>query len=86
MRNIFKDKQGKTIIAQKPNLPLIVWFFSFVISLLQIHDLVTQLTSAISFGALFTWAWMEIFSGVNLFRRILGSVIMAYILWGKVMV
>lgn len=84
MHNIFKDAQGKTVIAQIPNLPLIVWFVGFIVTKIQIHPQVTQLADALSFGALFTWAWMEIFSGVNVFRRMLGAVVLAFVLWGKV--
>ena len=78
--NIFKDKNGKVIIAQKPNLPIIVWFFSFILSKLPIHPTLIHLTEAISFGAIFTWAWMEIFSGVNTFRRILGVIVIGTVL------
>jgi hypothetical protein len=27
---------------------------------------------ALAFGSLFTWAWLELFQGVNYFRRALG--------------
>lgn len=81
MQRFFRDSQGKIIIVQKPNLPLIVWFVSFVVARLPLHAMVLQLAGTISFGALFTWAWMEIFSGVNMWRRLLGSVVMAWLLW-----
>lgn len=84
MKNIFKDPQGKTVITQPPNLPLVVWFVSFVVSNIHLHPSVTLLADALSFGALFTWAWMEIFSGVNVFRRVLGSVVMVVLLWSRV--
>ena len=79
--SIFKDKDGKVVLAQKPNLPIIVWFFSFILAKLAIYPLVTELVQYISFGALFTWAWLEIFSGDNLFRRILGTVVMVGLLY-----
>lgn len=86
MHNIFKDQQGKIVITQTPNLPLIVWFGALVVAKLQIQPQVTLLADVLSFGALFTWAWMEIFSGVNVFRRMLGAVVLIFILWGKVFV
>ena len=80
MQNMFKDSNGKIVIAQKPNLPSIVWFVSYIASYLPLHDRLLAFFSLISFGALFTWAWLEIFSGVNLFRRLLGIVVMIVIL------
>lgn len=74
------DKSGKIVIAQKPNLPLIVWVIARLMLLLPIPLLVNKLLSLIAFGSLFTWAWLEIFSGVNLFRRILGIIVMGLLL------
>jgi len=31
---------------------------------------------AIAFGSLFTWAWQELFEGVNYFRRALGLLVL----------
>jgi len=76
MRNIFKDRRGKIIIAQKPNLPIIVWFISFTATYLPFRDNVLSFLELFSFGVLFTWAWLEIFSGVNVFRRLLGAAVM----------
>ena len=80
LRNIFKDKNGRIVIAQKPNLPIIVWFVSFVASYLPFRDSVISFLALFSFGVLFTWAWLEIFSGVNLFRRLLGITVMIVLL------
>ena len=75
MPSIIKTKNGKSIIAQKPNAPLIAWFIFFAAAKLPVSDQLVQLFDLLSFGAIFTWAWMEIFDGVNLFRRILGAVV-----------
>nr|WP_223805582.1 hypothetical protein [Pseudanabaena sp. UWO310] len=32
--------------------------------------------SLLAFGALFTWAWLELFDGVNYFRRLLGLLVL----------
>lgn len=68
----FKDSKGKVVIVQKPNLPLTVagvaTFSQNFISYKVLNDGLTL----ISFGALFTWAWLEIFEGANYFRRALG--------------
>ncbi len=38
----------------------------------------------IAFGALFTWAWLEVFQGVNYFRRALGLVVLIETIIAKV--
>lgn len=72
--NFFKDKQGRIVILQAPNVPLICWFILTILDLLwstnqpKAHYFFRML----SFGFIFTWAWLEISSGVNYFRRMLG--------------
>jgi hypothetical protein len=36
-------------------------------------------------GSLFTWAWMELFQGVNYFRRGLGLAVFISIIASKIM-
>lgn len=73
-------KKKKYIIAQTPNLPIIVWFITFLLQLISILAPIHPLLSLISFGAIFTWAWLEIFEGANNFRRGLGIAVMTFIL------
>ncbi len=82
MKSIFKTNQNKIVIGQTPNAPLIVWFISLVILYLPV-TLPIKLFGTIeliSFGAIFTWAWLEIFDGVNVWRRVLGSMAMIVII------
>lgn len=80
---IFKDKNGRVILGQKPNLPLVVWFASLILQKVS-SDNLQSLYELISFGAIFTWAWLEIFQGVNYFRRILGLVVMFITLYSRI--
>jgi hypothetical protein len=32
--------------------------------------------AAVAYGSLFTWAWLELFQGVNYFRRSLGLLVL----------
>ena len=80
MKNIFKDSHGNTVIAQKPNLPMKVWLVAFLLSKLPLTQLITDISSLVAFGAIFTWAWLEIFDGTNVWRRILGTIVMIVIL------
>ena len=82
-RSSAKNKK-KFVIVQKPNLPLIVWFVALIISKLPLHLLLVKILELISFGAIFTWAWLEIFFGVNYFRRILGGVVMLVIIYIRI--
>jgi hypothetical protein len=38
----------------------------------------------VAFGSLFTWAWEELFQGVNYFRRALGLIVLVGLLAWKV--
>ncbi len=72
----FRDSEGRIVIAQMPNLPLLVGFAAtFLQFVLPTGNLQTA-SSLIAFGALFTWAWQELFDGVNYFRRSLGLIVL----------
>ena len=69
----FRDSEGNIVLAQTPNLPIII---GIIASLLKIVFPTGQLNvglELIAFGTLFTWAWQELFQGVNYFRRVLGA-------------
>jgi hypothetical protein len=69
---IFRDSDGKIVLAQMPNLPLIVWIAASLLKLAFTTGLGNTGLDAVAFGSLFTWAWLELFQGVNYFRRALG--------------
>ena len=72
----FRDREGRIVIAQMPNLPLLVGLTATSLQLiLPSGDLKTGV-DLVAFGALFTWAWQEMFEGVNYFRRALGLVVL----------
>jgi hypothetical protein len=74
----FRDSQGEIVIAQKPNLPIVVWLAATLINLIPTTDNIHTGLDAIAFGSLFTWAWLELFQGVNYFyfRRALGFIVL----------
>ena len=82
-RNPFKAKDGSIVVAQSPNLPLIAFVVAKIIQKPS-SGIAEQVFSALAFGALFTWAWLEIFQGSNAFRRILGVVVMVAAVRGLV--
>jgi hypothetical protein len=72
----FRDNEGKIVIAQAPNPPLIVWIVSSLLSLIFTTGTINTVLDVVAIGSLFTWAWMELFQGVNYFRKTLGLVVL----------
>lgn len=72
----FRDSEGNIVIAQPPNPPIIVWGVVSLLKLVFTDGLVNVGLDLIAYGSLFTWAWMELFQGVNYFRRTLGLVVL----------
>ena len=71
---IFRDSEGNIVIAQPPNLPLIVGLVASLLKLIVPTGEINLALELVAFGSLFTWAWEELFQGVNYFRRALGLV------------
>ena len=69
---IFCDSEGEVVLAQPPNPPLILWFAASLLQLILTTGKIHTGLDAVAFGSLFTWAWLELFEGVNYFRRALG--------------
>lgn len=75
----FSDRNGRTVIAQRPNAPLIAWAVAAAVAWVlppgRAHDVVAFVASAF----LFTWAWLELTDGDSPFRRVLGGVVLVAI-------
>jgi hypothetical protein len=80
----FRDSNGNVVIAQMPNLPLIVWFVTSILTLIFTTGKINTVLDVVANGSLFTWAWMELFQGVNYFRRALGLVVLIGIIASKI--
>lgn len=80
---IFRDSEGNIVIAQPPNLPLIVGVVSSLLTLVISTGKVNLGFEIVGFGALFTWAWEELFQGVNYFRRGLGLIALVALIASK---
>ena len=79
----FKNNKGDLALAARPNSPIITWAAAVVIGWLT-NGKVESLAGAVGYGALFVWSWLELFQGVNYFRRSLGAVVLIYILFNAV--
>ena len=79
----FKDKSGQIVVAQTPNAPLILALVAVLLRLVTTGT-THRFFGALFFGALFTWAWLEIVDGANPHRRAMGSVTLIGLLWWAV--
>jgi len=70
----FRDQEGKIVIGQMPNLPILVGSAATFLQLVLPSGKIQTAFALIMFGTLFTWAWQELFEGVNYFRRSLGLI------------
>jgi hypothetical protein len=79
---IFRDSEGNIVIAQPPNLPLIVGIVASLLKIVFTPGTINLGLELVAFGSLFTWAWQELFEGVNYFRRALGLIgLLGLIAW-----
>ncbi|ACK71766.1 conserved hypothetical protein [Gloeothece citriformis PCC 7424] len=76
----FRDDEGNIVIAQPPNLPIIVAIVATLLKFIAPGGNIYLALDAVAFGAWFTWAWLELFEGVNYFRRTLGLAALLFII------
>ncbi|MGB3310211.1 MAG: hypothetical protein WBG32_11600 [Nodosilinea sp.] len=69
---IFRDREGNIVIGQKPNLPVIVAVVATLLQAILPSGSLQTIVALIAFGTWYSWAWQELFAGVNYFRRSLG--------------
>ena len=75
LRKFFTDKHGTVVIWQTPNAPLIIWFVCVLAGRIT-EGLLHTLLSVVGTVSILIWALLEIFAGVNYFRRTLGLVVL----------
>ena len=80
IKKFCSDKNGKLVLGQSPNLPIIGWI-AFKAASIPVSDqrLKTGLES-VATSFLFVWAYLEITEGDSNFRKLLGAVIMSVII------
>ena len=71
----FKDKDGHIAIWQMPNVPLIGWGVTKAASMLLGKGGIGHGLDLLSAAFLFTWAYLEITSGISGFRRLFGALV-----------
>lgn len=83
IRKLFEDKDKKIVVMQKPNIPIISWVLFAGLAAVLPDGKFQLAADLIAFGSLFTWAWLELFQGVNIFRRILGAIVLVVVIATK---
>ena len=81
---IWKDKDGRVVIWQNPNIALATWFVAMVLTWFLAPGKLRSTFDLISFGALFIWAGLELFQGANYFRRAVGLIVLIVIIGSRV--
>ncbi len=71
----WKTPQDRIVIWQTPNLPLIAWAGLTILSLM-VNGRLADILSWFGSAALIIWSLLEIFKGVNYFRRALGLLVL----------
>jgi len=69
---IWRHKEGHIVVFQFPNIWLIAWLVLEFVSLLVSSHRVEIISWWLATAALGVWSLLEIFQGVNYFRRLLG--------------
>ncbi len=85
MNNPFKTPQGKIVIGQFPNQPLWLAIFFYLLGFIKNDFLISVSFWGVAIAMLY-WSYLELFYGVNNWRRFLGLSTGLYFLWKIVMV
>lgn len=75
-QKFWEDSHGRVVVWQKPNKFLIVWFVTTVLTWFTPAGWFERIVGTISLAALVVWAIIEVFSGVNYFRRTIGFLVL----------
>ena len=79
-------KTGELVVAQPPNLPLIVFLVAAVVrAVLEIRGTPNRAVDLVATAAIVVWAVLEVGWGDSLFRRLLGAVVLVGVLAGRVL-
>lgn len=76
LRSFFTGKDGKIAIWQFPNIPLWGWIVFTILAMFISKGKAHTGLHFLADASLVTWAYLEIRSGLSMFRRVLGSVVL----------
>lgn len=74
------DERGRRVIFQRPNIWIVGWAGLAVFSRLISDGPLSEVASVGATAFLVVWALLEVFQGVNYFRRGLGAAVLLFII------
>lgn len=77
---VWRDKHGNIVVYQRPNVLLIVWVVLTLASLFVPTGTPESVVWWASLAVLALWAVLEVWKGVNYFRKALGVIVLLLIL------
>ncbi len=81
----WRDKNGRIVIWQPPNLALAGWLVIMATNLILKLGNAKPILEFLGTALLFTWAYLEVTAGVNYFRKTVGLVVVAYLVLSHLM-
>lgn len=82
IKEFCSDRDGKLVLAQKPNLPILGWAVFKLASMTTSSQPAKTGLESIATGFLFVWAYLEITEGDSNFRKLLGLIVLGFMLVG----
>jgi hypothetical protein len=73
---LFRNNTGEIVIAQAPNIPILVWISATLLKLVFKTGQVKIALDILALGSLFYWSFLEITQGATYFRRDLGVIVL----------
>lgn len=62
----FRDNTGEIVVAQAPNIPILVWIAATLLKLVFKTGQVKIALDVLAFGSLLYWSFLEITEGAKL--------------------
>lgn len=75
----WKDKTGRIVVWQRPNVWLIAWVVLTLVSLF-LNGVVSNIIWYVALADLALWAVLEMWKGVNYLRRLLGLIVLVLVI------
>jgi hypothetical protein len=76
---LLRNKEGKLILWQFPNTPLFGWLIFTLLASIFEHGRIHGGFRLLAQTFLFVWAYFELTSGDTIFRKVLGTIVLIYI-------
>ena len=77
----FKDNTGRVVLGQAPNAPIIIWAVAALGAKLFSRGAPHHILVFIAYAAILIWASLELFAGINYFRRAIGAAVLLLTIW-----